>query len=45
MNTAGLLQSKWSPKVFTLILQDTRSIHNYMNRPKIDFIAYINILI
>ena len=34
MNTSGLLQSKWSPKAsgFTLTLQETRSIHDSMNR-------------
>ena len=41
MNTWGLLQSKWG---FTLTLQDTRSIHDSMNLPKIEFIAYIYIL-
>ena len=41
MNTSGLLQSKWSPKGFTLTLQDTQSIHDSMNLPKIEFIAYI----
>ena len=40
MNSSGLLQSKG----FTLILQDTRSIHDSMNIPKIEFIAYIYIL-
>ena len=45
MNTSGLLQSKWSPKGFTLTLQDTRSIHDSMNLPKIEFIAYIYIYI
>ena len=44
MNTSGLLQSKCSPKGFTLTLQDTRSIHDSMNLPKIEFIAYIYIL-
>ena len=34
MNTLGLLQSK-------LTLQETRSIHDSMNRPKIEFIAHI----
>ena len=33
MNTLGLLQSKWSP-----------NIHDSMNLPKIEFIAYIYIL-
>ena len=51
MNTSGLLQSKcllqskWSLKGFTLTLQGTRSIHDSMNIPKIEFIAYINILV
>ena len=44
MNTSGLLQSRWSPKGFTLTLQETRSIHDSMNLPKIEFIAYIYIL-
>ena len=37
MNTSGLLQSE-------LTSQETRSIHDSMNRPKIEFIAYIYIL-
>ena len=45
MNTSGLLQSKWSTKGFTLTLQETQSIHDSMNRPKIEFIAYIYILL
>ena len=45
MNTSGLLQSKWSPKVFTLTLKETQSIHDSMNIPKIEFIAYIYILL
>ena len=44
MNTSGLVQSKWSPKGFTLTLQETRSIHDSMNLPKIEFITYIYIL-
>ena len=44
MKTSGLLQSKWSPKGFTFTLQETRSIHDYMNLTKIEFIAYIYIL-
>ena len=39
MNTLSLLQRKRSP----LILQDTGSIHDSMNIPKIEFIAYIYI--
>ena len=38
MNTLGLLQSE-------LTLQETWSIHDSMNRPKIEFIAYIYILL
>ena len=30
-----------SPKGFTLTLQETRSIHDSMNRSKIEFIFYI----
>ena len=37
MNTSGLLQS--------LTLQETRSIHDSNNLPKIEFIAYIYILL
>ena len=44
MNTLGLFQSKWSPKGFTLALQETRSSHDSMNITKIEFIAYIYIL-
>ena len=35
MNTSGLLEIKG------LTLQDTRSIHDSMSRPKIEFISYI----
>ena len=42
MNTSSLLQSKWSPKGL-LTLKKTKSIHDSMNRPKIEFIAYIYI--
>ena len=46
MNTSGHLHlSKSSPKGFTLTLQVTRSIHVSMNLPKIEFIAYIYILL
>ena len=45
MNTLGLLQSKWSPKGFTLTLQETWSIHDSMNLPKMEFIAYMYILL
>ena len=44
MNTSGLLQSKWS-KGFTFTLQETRSIHDSMNIPKKELIAYIYILL
>ena len=43
MNTSGLMQSKGSPLGFTLTLQETRSIHDSMNIPKIEFITYIYI--
>ena len=39
MNTSGLLQSQC-----TLTLQETRIIHDSINRPKIEFITYIYIL-
>ena len=42
MNTLSLLQSKRS---FMLTLQETRSIHDSMNIQKIEFIAYIYILL
>ena len=42
MNTSGLLQSKWGTKGS---LQETRSIHDSMNVLKIEFIAYIYILL
>ena len=45
MNTSGLLQNKRSLEDFKLTLQETRSIHDSMNRPKLEFIAYINILL
>ena len=38
MNTLGLLQSKWT-------LQETGSIRDSMNRQKIEFIAYIYIVL
>ena len=41
MNTLGLLQSNWSPKGFTLNLQNTKSIYDSMNIKKIEFFAYI----
>ena len=43
MNTSGLLQNKWSPMGSTVTLQGTLSIHDSMNIPKIEFIAYIYI--
>ena len=45
MNTSGLLQSKSRPRGFTLLLQETESIHDSMNLPKNEFIAYIYILL
>ena len=41
INTSGRLQSKCSSKRFTLTLQETRSIHDSTNIPKIEFIDYI----
>ena len=38
-------QPRHSPKGFTLTLQETRIIHDSMNLPKIEFIAYIYILL
>ena len=45
MNSSALLQIKLSPKVSTLTLQETRSLHDSMNRRKIEIIAYIYILL
>ena len=41
MNTLALSQSRRA----SLTLQETRRIHDSMNIPKIEFIAYINILL
>ena len=41
----GFLQSKWRPKDFMLTLQETRKIHDSLNIPKNEFIAYIYILL
>ena len=38
------LEGSWNREYFGL-LQETWSIHNSMNLPKIEFIAYINILL
>ena len=43
MNTSGLLQRL--AKQETLTLQETRSIHDSMNIPNIDFFANIYILL
>ena len=45
MNISSLLQSKWNMKGFTLRLQETQSIHDSTNIPKIELIAYIYILL
>ena len=45
MNTSGLVQSKWSPKGFTLTLQETQSIHDSMNISKIEFITYLHFIL
>ena len=48
----GMFMESWIIRVsckvseaagFTLTLQETRGIHEFMNIPKIDFIAYIYI--
>ena len=44
-NVHGIMNTSVIFKGFTLILQETRSIHDSMNRPKIEFIAYIYILL
>ena len=44
MNTSGLLQSKREALRALLTLQETRSIHESMNLPKIEFNAYIYFL-
>ena len=43
MKAFGLLQVKCLG--FTLTLQETQSIHDFMNRPKIVFIVYIYIIL
>ena len=40
MNTSGLLHSKLIQKGFTSTLQENQSIHDSMNIPKTEFIAY-----
>ena len=46
MNTSTFLQvSEARREGFTLTLQETRSIHDSMNLSKIEFIAYINIVL
>ena len=35
----------WIVQVSSLTLQETQSIHDSINRPKIEFIAYIYILL
>ena len=45
MNTSGLQQSKWSPKGFTLTLQETQSTHDFINRSKIEFVLYLHFII
>ena len=41
MNNSGLLQSKWSVKVFTLSLQETRCVHDSVNRPKLNLFLIV----
>ena len=38
MDTSGLLQSKWSSKVFTLALQKTQSIHDSITDQKLNLL-------
>ena len=47
MNISGLWQSKRSSRYSgcMLTLQETRSIHDSMNLPKIEFTAYIYVLL
>ena len=40
MNTSGLLQSQREALRASPTLQETRSIHDFMNIPKIEFISY-----
>ena len=44
LNTSGILQSYREARMASLTLQETRSIHDSINLPKIEFIAYIYIL-
>ena len=41
MYTSNCLQSKWSTNGFSLTLQETKIIHDFIKRSKIEFIAYI----
>ena len=41
----GLRSLPKDPKGFTLTLQETRSVHDSMNIPKIKFIAYLHFII
>ena len=43
--SAFLENNVTNEKGFTLTLQETRSIHDSMNLPKFEFIAYIHILL
>ena len=42
MNTSGLFQSYHEALRASLTLHETRSIHDSMNLPKIEFISYVN---
>ena len=47
MNVHGIMNGEHFGSLalgFILTLQETRSIHDFMNIPKIEFIAYIYIL-
>ena len=43
MNTSGVLQSQREPLHASLTLQETRSIHDFMTIPIIEFISYRNL--
>ena len=45
MNTSGLLQNKSFTILSLITLQETRSIPDSMNTPKIKSVAYISILL
>ena len=42
MNTPGILQSQRQALWVSLTLQETRSVHDSMNRPKTEFLKYMH---